>query len=179
MADVIELRPHPSPSPGRVLVAVDDDLFMWLPEPHAFDVDGLRVEYVAASTLADPDRDADLWIGRYQPSAPGRSLFFQTLSGATYETDSERRVWRAGALVFPGALVDCGVSRTNERGILRTGEPAALLFMAHAEDGWRIRVRVTTPVLLLADVPAHAERFAPPPRWLSLARQLLREGGTS
>ena len=157
----------------RVRIAVDDELFQWLPEPRSFEVGGVRVEYVAASTLTDPDREADLWVGRYAPTAPDRSLLFQT-SGAQYEADPLRRVWRAGELVHPGALVDFGVPTTNERGILRSGQPAALLFMSPAEGGWHLRVRVTTPLLLVARLPARADRFAPPPHWLSLARRLLR-----
>ncbi len=160
----------------RILVAVEDELFALLPEPHSFVTNGTRVVYVSASTLRDPNSEADLWLGRYTPSMPGRSLLFQTVSGATYETDQERRVWRDGELVFAGALVDCGVPATNERGILRTGHAAALLFVASGADGWRLRVRVTTPVLLLARVPSPSARFPSPPRWLSLAHTVLRDG---
>jgi hypothetical protein len=176
MAEVIELESRRSDGP-RVIVAVDDALYAMLPEPRSFEANGARIVYVPASSLGDPDREADLWIGRYTPSAPDRRLLFQTVSGATYETDGRRRVWRSGALVHPGALVDCGVPRTDERGVIRRGEPAALLFMSGDRDGWHLRVRVTTPVLIVARIPASAEPFAPPPRWLRLARRLLAEGG--
>lgn len=175
MAEVIDLATRRTDGP-RLVVAVDDPLFLLLPEPRTFDAGGVRVIYVAASSLADPDRDADLWIGRYVPSAPGRSLLFQTVSAATYETDEQRRIWRGGEPVFDGTLVDCGVPATNERGTLRVGHAAALLFVSDAAGGWHLRVRVTTPVLLLARVPAPGLRVAPPPpRWLALARQLLRQ----
>jgi hypothetical protein len=177
MAEVIELATRRAESP-RLLVAVDDPLYAMLPDPRSFEADGVRVTYVPASSLADPDRDADLWIGRYEPSAPGRRLLFQTMSGATYEGDERRRVWRGGELVHPGALLDFGVPATNERGTLRSGESAALLFMTPRDDGWHLRIRVTSPVLLVAHLPAPADRFAPPPRWLKLARRLLAEGGS-
>lgn len=174
-AEIVRLDERRSGNGHRLLVAVEDALFEFLPEPRFFDAKDVRVEYVAASSLTDPETDADLWIGRYMPSAPGRSLMFQTTSGATYETDGERRVWRRGQLVFPGTLIDFGVPGTNERGTLRTGHEAALLFVAPQELGWHVRVRVTTPVLLIAHLPPLDARAPIPRGWLSLARRQLTD----
>jgi hypothetical protein len=173
MGELIRLEERRRTDGPRVLIALEDALFVWMPEPHSFVVDQTCVVYVAAGTLNDPEHEADLWVGRYVPSAPGRSLLFQTLSGATYETDADRRIWRGGELVSAGTLIDFGVPETSEIGILRTRRSAALLFMTPARNGWRLRVRVTTSLLLIGHLPSIPRRPPAPPAWLSAARQLL------
>jgi hypothetical protein len=152
----------------RIVIAVADELYALLPT-NDFTTDGYRVVYVPASSLADPAREADLWIGRYAPSAPGRSLFFQTVSGATYEADEEGRVWRNGLLAWDGALLDFGDPATGEQRILRAGHPAALLFAARVAHGVRLRVRRTTPVILVGTPPALAMRPTFARNWLRIA----------
>lgn len=158
--------------PQRVVIALDDPLLALMPAPRSFDADGHRVVYVPASSFEDPAREADLWIGRYAPSAPGREFFFQTASGAVYERDEYSTVWRNGVRVTNEPLVDYGVPETRQRGLLRTGRPAALLFLLRERDGWRARLRVTTPVLLIGRLPGRPRERAVPPAWLSLAGRL-------
>lgn len=154
----------------RVVVAIDDALFAMLPASE-LQSDGLAVIYVPASSLADPNTDADLWLGKYAPSAPGRVLFFQTASGATYEIDEQLRVWRSGEPVYTEPLADFGTPDTGERGVLRTGQRAALLFLTRLGDGWHARIRLTTPVVLCSRPPEVGGRRPVPSGWLALARR--------
>lgn len=168
MGEVVQLDPQTAKG-HRLLVAVEDELFPFL-STTTFITDEHIVEYVPASSLQDPDSEADIWLGRYVPSAPGRKLFFQTLSGAVYESDGSGLVWRGGELVWTEPLADFGVADTSERGLLRTGHPAALLFLAPVDDGWHARVRVTSPVLLVAHPPRLDRSVLVPRGWLGLAK---------
>lgn len=165
----------------RLLVAVDDVLFPWLGQTRFTTDAGIGVEYVAASALADPARDADLWIGRYRPSAPGRRLFFQTLRDETFEFDTQYRIWRNAELVWTEPLVDLGTPSSGERGVLRTGEGAALLFAARVDDGWHLRVAATAPLVLVGQFPRLPGGAAIPNGWLTMVRPARREqvGGAS
>lgn len=169
MGEIVAFPGPPPTRADRVLVAVEDELFGFL-STTSFTTEGQLVEYVPAGALEHPDTEADIWLGRYAPSAPGRRLFFQTLSGAVYECDDAGLVWRGGELVWTEPLADFGVAGTSERGIIQTGRSAALLFMEPVDDGWHVRVRVTTPVLLVAHAPTLGGAVPVPRGWLSLAQ---------
>lgn len=172
MSEVIPFpRPHKD-NGRRIIVAIDDELFPMLATP-SFEASGYEVRYVPASSLADPSVEADLWLGKYEPSAPGRALLLQTASGATYEIDEERRVWRSGELVWTEPLADFGVADTGERGIIRMGHQAGFLFLSKTDGGWHLRIRVTSPVVLVGRFP-DLLRTPVPSGWLALARRITR-----
>lgn len=168
MTQILNLDDFRPKAVARIVVAVDDALYLFLHEK-SFVCGEHAVEYVPASSLEDPNTEADLWIGRYTPSAPGRRLFFQTVSGAVYEFDERGLIYRSGELVWSEPIADFGIAATNERGVLRIGHEAALLFLGPVDDGWHVRVRVTTPVLLVAHLPRLHWRSPIPRGWLALA----------
>lgn len=138
-----------------LLVTLDDELFALLAVPTVGMPDNTELTCVPASSLSDPDRDADMWLGRYVPSAVGRSMFFQAESGAVYECDGDAHVWRDGRPVARGGvLVDFASLGTGQRGMIMVSETAELIFRRPTSSGHRLqRIRCTSPVLIIGRLP--------------------------
>jgi hypothetical protein len=151
------------------VIGLDDTLFETVPaagrEPHEGE-DDLCVEYVRGSELRELGTGADLWIGPYEPSAPGRRLLFVTQAPETFEQDDAGFVYMDGDQVWDEPLLGCGVPGPLQDRTLRLGSPVALLFGSRVAGGWSLRIRVAPPLVLLASRPDVYERGIWVPGWL-------------
>lgn len=154
----------------RIIVAVDDAVLAAMPKTHLRTRTGAAVDFVAHGSGVV----ADILIAPYTPTAPGRTLVAQTLSGAIYEIDESGRIWRNAELVHPEPLYDYGTPATSEVGILRIGYRAALLFVPH-DAASHLRVRLTTPIVVVGSQPRLRGRAPAARRWLHLATGPLQE----
>lgn len=163
------------PSRPRVFtVRVDDELFDSLGPAHrrSATIDGLPVRYLAARTLR-ADEPADLEVAAYAPTALGRRMLFDTLSGERYEQDGRGIVYRDGEPLWDEPPVGFGVPRTYRYGQLDLGREASLFFLSRRDDGWACRVRLTAPVLVLLREPEVGMAAIVPAMWLDLANRAI------
>jgi hypothetical protein len=150
----------------KLIVAVDDSLFPFLPEADVTHLtsDGRAIQFVPASAFSDP-ADADLYVGDYVPSARGRRFLMQLDSGAVYEVDDDGRVVVDGKELVPGArtpyrLVACADAQTG-KGNIAIGRVVALLLMAEDADGVDLAIRLAGPVVVAGGVPHRVHRRVP------------------
>lgn len=94
---------------SAVLVAIDDDLFDAQAPTirEVFETNQMPFELVRASTLADPNTQADFYFGRYVPTAPDCERVLTCVSDGRFllfEQDKRSgAVYRGGRLVWPSA----------------------------------------------------------------------------
>lgn len=151
-----------------VIVAIDDDDFERIP-PEVNELHGAvgaPVEYVRASTLANPHLEADFYLRLYVPSHPGCVRLFQTTSLELYEQAPDGAIFRNGRQVWPEAPVATGRPSANVEGELVQGEDAALLFCTLPH----VRITVTGPLLVLFRQPRLKNDGDVMPDWLEEAR---------
>lgn len=171
MNNIVDLdRARAERSASSVLtIALDDALYAFLPH-HARrwkTPDGRSVRYMALSNLPD-GIEPDINIGQYVPSAPGRQLLLQSISGI-FEIDAGGRVHRDGDILWSEPLAAYGIPRLWLPGQLRVGQEAALLFVSREDDGLNFRIVVTGPVLITGRQPMLNAARVIPSGWLEAA----------
>jgi hypothetical protein len=176
----------------RIIVAVEDELF---DQPETVEkirsiVDrlahgGPSAEVLPASAFADPDTEADFWLGAPpEPSEPGRKVLWMTEAREVYEQDERRIVYMKApngewSEVWPLPPAAFGNPRTmrSGRGSLETFNEAAMFFMAPTDDGrtFRVRIRAMGVLFNLLQEPATTDVSIPAEfdDWLQRARAVL------
>ena len=164
---------------SELIVAIDDDAFLDL-EPEVRRVltrAPLPIQIVRASTLADPDAEADLHFGRYSPTTPECQLILEYISAGRidrFEQDAcTGAVYRAGALVWPSAPIE--TASLNGGSDLTPGADGVLLFA----QGRQSRVTTIPDVMLVrrqfrTRAPA-SDEAGWPPDWIEQGRAALGE----
>lgn len=115
------------------------------------------------------DETPDVILPAHGRIAPERRPLFFTLSGETYEQDDRGLVYADGTCLWPEPPAEVGVPTGAHVGGLRAGKEAGLLFLCRVDSGWQIRVRVTSPLLVLVDPPAVRPHLPTLRGWLALA----------
>ena len=163
----------------KLIIAVDDmvfDDYTSSRRSREFGADD-DVEVVRASSLADPNTQADFWFGKYEPTTPACqqiATFMHLGRPCLFEQDrSTGAVYRDGALVWPNAPL----AVTNMAGgtELRPLTDAALLF----SQGEQVRI-TTVPDCLIVVRQLRQRPLAPSeallPDWIDRARRMLSGG---
>jgi hypothetical protein len=139
---------------------------------------GAAVEVVKASALEDPDREADVWLGRYAPTTPTCEQVVTYVEGdqfAVFEQDrATGAVYRGGKLVWPSAPIVVATMKGGTK--LRPGGDAALYFA----QGPQTRI-TTIPDVLLVHRQFTVRPAAPGEtvvgNWVGRARTMLAQRG--
>jgi len=162
-----------------VIFAIDDTLFDEL-RPHALAaaqaaIPGIPVEIVRASTLKDPNTEADFWFGLPPARRPGFTLLCQTQAGEIFEQQlATGAIYRDGKEVWPEAPVAIGTPMLDVHGKFHFLHDGLMLFQA--ADG---RVRVTGIPLItgLYEHPTLRPPYFPvDSRWFDRAAEVLGSG---
>jgi len=137
--------------------------------------DEVPYEIVRASELADPNTEADFWLGAPPATRPGFTVLCVTLSQQVFEqNDTTGAIYRDGKEVWPEAPVAMATPALGIVGELRLLHDGALLFVGGIDDGDRARV---------TGIPMISGLFAQPTlkpgwkksdkSWLAAAAQVL------
>lgn len=164
----------------RVIVAIDDaaydDVVGALRDVWG-EIWNMAVDFVRASELTDPANDADVWFGKYTPSAPGRQLLWVTETLERYEQDpGSGLLYMNGSLVWPMPPVAYGDPRTREEGKLRLFHECAVVFSPSEGVGARVRIRTMGRLIQLAREPRTVLGWKPPD-WLVKAYSAMSPFG--
>jgi hypothetical protein len=134
----------------------------------------LEIEFVAASSLEDPNIDADFWFGRPPKPRPGYTLLFiSALKHVFEQDDSTGAIHRDGIEVWPEAPVSMAMPTEGTVGDLQMLRDGALLFYRSSDDHMRITTIPTITGLY------HMPRLKPgwnqrEQAWVETARRALR-----
>lgn len=135
----------------------------------------LAIRYVAESELRAAGAEPSFWICPIAPGAPDRRVLFETLDNEVVEQDTRGQIWIDNELVLPRTLVSFGSADREREGDLVPGECAALLLTERQPGGWAVRVRVTTPIVWLFELPRPLARGPVLDGWLQMAARARRE----
>jgi hypothetical protein len=101
--------------------------------------DDVEVEYVAASSLADPNTEADFWFGVAPTARPGFTLLFVSGMQQVFEqSDSTGAIYRDDVEVWPEAPVSMAMPTEGVVGELQLLRDGALLFYRPSDGHMRI-----------------------------------------
>lgn len=135
----------------EVVIAADAEVFDELSAAVGGTIlDGIPVVVVRASELGDPDRDSDLYFGRYQPSGPScvQVLVFGNAGKLTIvEQDLVTgAVYRGGSLVWPSAPLAVAAFRGRRGAETAPGADMAVYFC----QGSHTRITTLPDVVFVA-----------------------------
>jgi hypothetical protein len=124
--------------------------------------------FVPEWELRASELEPAFWICDITPSALDRRVLFETLTSEVVEQDAAGRLWLDDQPLLPESLIAFGSAASRWDGELVIGERAALLLGSEARNGREIRLRLTTPVLWIHDLPFVRGRPVPLPGWMTL-----------
>lgn len=160
----------PTPIARVLIVAVEDALARRREVPtRVVRLDReVGARFVPEWELRASELEPTFWICEIAPSAPDRRVLFETLTSEVVEQDTADRLWLDDEPLLPEALIAFGSAESRWDGELVIGERAALLLGSEACTGWNIRLRLTTRVLWIHDLPLVRGRRVPLPGWMTL-----------
>lgn len=160
----------PTPIARVLIVAVDDALARRRAVPTCV----VRLDrevgarFVPEWELRASELEPAFWISEITPGAFDRRVLFETLTSEVVEQDTAGQLWLDDEPLLPEALIAFGAVESRWDGELVIGERAALLLSSEQSTGCEIRLRLTTPVLWIHDLPLVRGRRVPLPGWMTL-----------
>jgi len=124
--------------------------------------------FVPEWELRATELEPAFWMCEITPSALDRRVLFETLTSEVVEQDGAGHLWLDDEPLLPESLIAFGSAESRWDGELVIGERAALLLASEARNGWEIRLRLTTPVLWIHDLPLVRGRRLSLPAWMTL-----------
>jgi hypothetical protein len=134
----------------------------------------LGIRYVSEAELNAAGLEPAFWLAPIVPGAPNRRVLFETLANEVVEQDERSGLWIDDQPLLPAALASFGSAESRRELVLEIGECAALLLIESQPGGWDLRVRITTPILWIHDLPRPARAGPVLDGWLAMAAEALQ-----